>query len=207
MTVGAALASGTPIAVKAATFPNAAVIPIIVVTLLGTEEVARHNGPAGSTSNAVDAGRASLRSITNVPRVHGKTPRQTRVPDKAKENIRLHPATSECHPPLPPPRRVLHALPFPPPSQRASESLRLSGSAPRLPSLRKRRSGLTRSRRADDRFPSHLNPQRPIPARPSPLDSPSPSAFASPHLRARPRRQLLPPSYQHSGAKITSRSS
>ncbi|KAJ6459551.1 hypothetical protein C8R45DRAFT_1182358 [Mycena sanguinolenta] len=104
MAVGAACAPDTPIAIKSAHFPGAPAIPIIVVTPPGTEEVARHedeNEFAESTSNPVDAGHSPLRSITNVPRVHGKTPRQTRVLDKAKENIRLHPNVPRlCHHPV-----------------------------------------------------------------------------------------------------------
>ncbi|KAJ6459528.1 hypothetical protein C8R45DRAFT_1109400 [Mycena sanguinolenta] len=77
--IGAAFAPETPIAVKAAHFPTQRSSQLL--------------------SKPVDAGRSPLRSITNAPRVHGKTQRHTRVPDKAKKNMRLHPNVPRlCHP-------------------------------------------------------------------------------------------------------------
>ncbi|KAJ6459519.1 hypothetical protein C8R45DRAFT_942082 [Mycena sanguinolenta] len=96
MAVGAAFAPDTPISIKVAHFPGAPAVPIILVTPPKEEE--ENNEFAGSPSKPVDAGRSPLRSITNVPRVHGKTQRRTHVPDKAKENIRLHPNVPRlCH--------------------------------------------------------------------------------------------------------------
>ncbi|KAF7367557.1 hypothetical protein MSAN_00818800 [Mycena sanguinolenta] len=99
MAVGAAFSPDTPIAVKTAHFSSAPSIPIIIVTPPVTEEVAKLEDDkelAESTSQLIDAGRAPLRSITNLPRVHGKAPRETR--SQEQENIRLHPNVPRlCH--------------------------------------------------------------------------------------------------------------
>jgi hypothetical protein len=102
MAVGAAFASDGPISIKAAQFPSAPEIPIIMLTSPTLEDLRIIEKEIVKT-------RLPLGSITNTAhRVHGRTPRKSRVP-ATKENVRAHPNA----PRLTHPRVVYPALSAP----------------------------------------------------------------------------------------------
>ncbi|KAJ7859500.1 hypothetical protein B0H14DRAFT_2746636 [Mycena olivaceomarginata] len=127
MTVGAAFAPDGPISIKAAQFPSAPEIPIIMLTSPTLEDLR-------IVEKEIVKTRLPLRSITNTAhRVHGRTPRKPRGHDK--ENIAIHPSAPRLtHPrvyPVPPPPLRPSTVRLPAPgSHRATNAESLKAAQP-----------------------------------------------------------------------------
>ncbi|KAK7008125.1 hypothetical protein R3P38DRAFT_3593462 [Favolaschia claudopus] len=94
MDVRAAFAPAGSIAVQSSLYPNARVIPVIVITPPSDEQQHSNGHLDPPSSFDFDTKRAALKAITNQPkRVYGKSVRPQRSSAKGRENLREHPNT------------------------------------------------------------------------------------------------------------------